>query len=355
MATVTGLTAERMIAMESATVISGQVVGTNLILTTRGGATINAGSVQGPIGPAGGAFVICTSTTRPTYSAADQGKAIYETDTKFVRIWTGTRFRLQEQIICTSTTRPTGLVAADEGVKIYETDTDIQYIWTGTSWLLANSYVAKYADATVRAGQWPSPPEGAVSYLTNSPGNLWIFQNGSWVTVGAPPGSCSPWIGTVAPLNHVLMNGQTIANAQTLYPLLWSLADPTWKVGSGLLVPDMRSRIPVGKDDMGGVAANRITVPISGFNAVVLGNTGGHQAMQSHNHTSAPHQHTPNAIASFLTHGATSLIHLQTGAGYDPGVVQDTSPATVTINSNGSGTAQNIQPSIILNWILKVL
>lgn len=350
MATITGLTAERMITMENATVISGQVVGTSLILTTRGGQTINAGSVQGPIGPAGGAFVICTSTTRPTYTGVDQGKAIYETDTKLVRIWTGTRFRLQEKIVCTSTTRPV-MVAADEGTKIYETDTDTEYTWTGTSWLLANSYVAKYADATIRASQWPAPPEGAVSYLTNSPGNLWIFQNGSWVTVGAPPGTAYPAITTVAPLNHVLMHGQTIANAQTLYPLLWSLADPTFKVGSGLFVPDMRSRIPVGKDDMGGVAANRITVPISGFNAVVLGNTGGHQAMQQHNHPITDPGHSHGTGQTLFGPG-----FIDVGPG-SQGILSNTTsnPTGITVNNNGSGNAQNIQPSIILNWVLKVL
>ncbi len=332
MATVTGLTAERLIAMENATVVSGRVVGTNLILTTKDGTDINAGTVQGPIGPAGGAFVICTSTTRPTYTAGDQGKAIYETDTKFVRIWTGTRFRLQEQIICTSTTRP-AMTAADEGVKIYETDTDTQYIWTGTSWLLANSYVASYADSTVRTSQWPSPPQGAVSYLTNSPGNLWIFQNGSWVTVGAPPGTMSPYIGTVAPLNHVLMNGQTLANAQTLYPLLWSLVDPLWKVGSGLVVPDLRGRIPIGKDDMGGVAANRVTNAGSGLHGETLGAVGGSQFTQSH------------------THGTGETVFgagLLGFAGGSEGLLTQTT-------GYGAGNSQNVQPSIILNWILKVL
>lgn len=53
MATITGLTADRMLAIEAASVVDGDVVGDNLILTQYGGAQINAGSVRGPAGPAG--------------------------------------------------------------------------------------------------------------------------------------------------------------------------------------------------------------------------------------------------------------------------------------------------------------
>jgi hypothetical protein len=64
MATITGLTADRMIAIENASVVDGDVVGDNLILTTKGGSQINAGSVRGPQGaqgPVGSALPIVTS------------------------------------------------------------------------------------------------------------------------------------------------------------------------------------------------------------------------------------------------------------------------------------------------------
>lgn len=54
MATVTGLTAARMLAIEAESIVDGDVVGDNLILTRHDGVTINAGSVRGPVGPAGG-------------------------------------------------------------------------------------------------------------------------------------------------------------------------------------------------------------------------------------------------------------------------------------------------------------
>lgn len=53
MATVTGLTADRMIEIEDASVVSGAVIDDHLILTTHGGDTIDAGDVRGPAGPSG--------------------------------------------------------------------------------------------------------------------------------------------------------------------------------------------------------------------------------------------------------------------------------------------------------------
>lgn len=62
MATVTGLTADRMLEIEAASVVDGEVVGDNLILTTRGQEQIDAGNVRGPTGhgvPAGGTAGQC--------------------------------------------------------------------------------------------------------------------------------------------------------------------------------------------------------------------------------------------------------------------------------------------------------
>ena len=53
MATVTGLTADRMLEIEAESVIDGDVVDGELILTKHDGSTINAGSVVGPAGPEG--------------------------------------------------------------------------------------------------------------------------------------------------------------------------------------------------------------------------------------------------------------------------------------------------------------
>lgn len=53
MATITGLTAERMLEIEGASVVDGEIVSGNLVLTTHDGTQINAGPVTGPQGPTG--------------------------------------------------------------------------------------------------------------------------------------------------------------------------------------------------------------------------------------------------------------------------------------------------------------
>lgn len=85
MATVTGYTAARMDAMEKATVISGTVTAGNLMLTTKGGTQINAGSVVGPTGATGaqgpgpnptGTFILGGWTTDPSGYLLLDGRTI---------------------------------------------------------------------------------------------------------------------------------------------------------------------------------------------------------------------------------------------------------------------------------------
>ena len=53
MATITGLTAERMQEIEAASIVDSEIVGGNLILIKHDGTQINAGPVIGPPGPTG--------------------------------------------------------------------------------------------------------------------------------------------------------------------------------------------------------------------------------------------------------------------------------------------------------------
>jgi hypothetical protein len=96
MATVTVYTADRMKDIENESVVSGQVVGDNLILTKYDKSVINAGNVRGPKGTNGAAgytsIVVCSSTSRPTGAALFNGLAIYETDTNKFLIWNGIRW-----------------------------------------------------------------------------------------------------------------------------------------------------------------------------------------------------------------------------------------------------------------------
>lgn len=125
MATVTGMTAARMLAIEAASVVNGAIVGGHLILTRQNLTTIDAGNVV--------SVAVVTSGTRP--GSPSTGLFIYETDTKRTYVYDGTGWRfVGNKYICTAATRPTG-TALFEGLEIYETDTKRIYVYNGTAWI----------------------------------------------------------------------------------------------------------------------------------------------------------------------------------------------------------------------------
>lgn len=74
MATVTGFTAARMLEIENASIVDGEVVGSDLILTRFDTSTINAGPVIGPTGVAGPTGPTgATGPTGPTGATGSTG------------------------------------------------------------------------------------------------------------------------------------------------------------------------------------------------------------------------------------------------------------------------------------------
>lgn len=119
-------------------------------------------------------------------------------------------------------------------------------------------------------------------------------------------------------------------------------------------LPDYRGRVGIGKDNMGGTAAGRITLAISGINGAILGAAGGSDGvalttaqMPAHNHGGV----TGGAIQGVVTWGGNWAIVTGLG-GWGDGTVGHTHP----ISTEGGGAAHpNLQPSIIVNKILRVL
>ena len=50
---------------------------------------------------------------------------------------------------------------------------------------VADQVVATFSSAATRATQWPSPPTGAVSYLEDTPGALFVYYAGAWHGLGS--------------------------------------------------------------------------------------------------------------------------------------------------------------------------
>ena len=215
--------------------------------------------------------------------------------------------------VCTSSTRPT---APFTGQMIFETDTFVLNFWNGTAW------------------------QGAVS---------------------APAGAIEAYAGSTAPTGWLLSYGQAVS--RTTYANLFAVISTTYGTGDGSTtfnLPDLRGRAVAGVDNMGGSAASRLTSTVLSASNT-LGATGGTEThtltsaqMPSHTHVQDAHGHSiqrSNSAATSVGADASALYRPQqsTGASY-----VDTQSTTATNQNTGGGGAHPIiQPTIVLNYIIK--
>ncbi len=186
-----------------------------------------------------------------------------------------------------------------------------------------------------------------------------------------PLGHAKVYYGTTLPARHLWVNGCTIGDADSgatgrangdtidLYTVLWNSANmsgsqiqlytsegvSTTKGASAaedfaahkrLCLPDMRGRVVIGIDNMGGSLANVVL----NSNANILGGTGGEE-----NHTLTVQEipsHAHSLALSSSTRGGDSGSHVLNGGGCG------------TTGSSGTDTPHNnMQPWIACNYIMR--
>jgi|WetSurMetagenome_2_1015567.scaffolds.fasta_scaffold00224_37 microcystin-dependent protein len=204
-----------------------------------------------------------------------------------------------------------------------------------------------------------------------------------------PTGAIYDFIGSVVPTGYVFLSGRTIgdassgaterANADTsaLFQLLWNSLPNTLAAVSGgrganaaadyaahktITLPDARGRAVVGRDDMGGTAASRVTVGGSGVDGTVLGNYGGAEthtltvaqlAQHGHGVNDPGHTHTYDTPTThgYNTVGGSTSMYSYTPAPGTSGLAY----TGISIQNTGSNAAHNnVQPALIANKIIKL-
>jgi microcystin-dependent protein len=232
------------------------------------------------------------------------------------------------------------------------------------------------------------------------------------------PGTMKDFLGSTAPRGWILASGRTIGNASSggteranadtleLFTLLWTdysdailpiftsagagstrgaSAAADFAANKRMSLPDLRGRGTVGKDNMGGSTAGRITSTTVTPNGTTLGAVGGtetqtlteanlaaHTHVQNaHNHTQDAHTHIQNPHSHVITlyngngttgnnlYGSVSVTPLTVNTGDSTATNQNTTAtnqATTAVNqSTGGGTAHNnLQPSFVVNKIIKL-
>lgn len=152
--------------------------------------------------------------------------------------------------------------------------------------------------------------------------------------------------------------GQAVS--RTTYATLFDRLGTAYGVGDGSTtfnLPDYRGRVGAGQDDMGGTSSDRITVAGAGFDGDVLGAVGGSQMLHAHTHgvTDPGHVHEVNPPSSS---DVTSSGNTATGTG---GLEQVSAYNTnsagtgISLVNAGTGSSQNVQPTIIVNKLIRVL
>lgn len=178
-----------------------------------------------------------------------------------------------------------------------------------------------------------------------------------------PAGSLMPYAGTTEPTGWLFCYGQAIS--RSTYAALFTAIGTTYGSGDGSTtfnVPDLRGRVIAGQDDMGGTSANRLTNQSGGLDGDTLGATGGAETHTLTEAQLASHKHFIAANTS-TTDGSPSLSASQqmatsnsTGGGPSYTLQGTSTAATIGLTSaTGSGSSHNnVQPTIILKYIIKV-
>lgn len=170
---------------------------------------------------------------------------------------------------------------------------------------------------------------GLTSYVIGGGDFVIVYCDGvGFSTVGgasAPVGTVMPTALSNAPVGWLLCYGQAIS--RTSYATLFNAIGTTYGAGDGSTtfnLPDMRGRVAVGKDNMGGSAAGRVNSS-GGIDASTLGASGGSQTKTI----------------------TTANLEMTTGGGsgysvaYNIGAPQSPSPFSI------------LQPSLVLNYMIK--
>jgi microcystin-dependent protein len=188
------------------------------------------------------------------------------------------------------------------------------------------------------------------------------FQINTTAATAFSVGTMMAWPTATVPTGWLECYGQEIST--TTYAALYAVIGTLYNTGgeSGTFrLPDMRGRVIAGEDDMGGTSANRLTGLTDGVNGDNIGWSGGLES------TTIAQANLPSynlSLSSNVITAVSGSTSSQLADSFDGGdsfnalisaSVSGTSTA-VTAASGGSGTAiNNVQPTIVLKWIILAL
>lgn len=216
----------------------------------------------------------------------------------------------------------------------------------------------------------PSAQDGRL-YYNSSQGEFRGFASGQQIAFAPPPvGSVQDYVGATEPVGWLFLDGQTIGNlasgataranddTQSLFELLWNSmanneapvsggrgvdATTDFNAGKTINLPDLRGRVAMGKDNMGGTDAGRVTSSsTNGGNADTLGGSGGSQTHTLSTNEMPSHTHEVYYGSAGASGGNIRQVTSAPGNG-----------SRTSSSTGGNGAHSNTQPWLALNKIIK--
>lgn len=200
------------------------------------------------------------------------------------------------------------------------------------------SFAVERGTLSNRAIRWN---ESAGYFDLTNDGSTYSQIQTTATIVSIPAGIITPYAGSSAPTGYLLCFGQAVS--RTTHATLFAVISTTYGTGNGSTtfnLPDLRGRIPLGLDNMGGSTASRITsASTNGANSTTLGGAGGSETHTLDISQMPAHTHPI---------GNTS----DRGAGGGGGILQNN--GNINSGSTGGGGAHsNTQPWLALNYLIK--
>ena len=178
---------------------------------------------------------------------------------------------------------------------------------------------------------------------------------------GAPIGCPIPYFGSSAPTNHLLCYGQTMGNIssgadvtgseyETLFNVVKECSPNTgsesFAGNDTVVIPDLRGRVIAGYDSMGGVSADRLTGLSGGVDGDTLGASGG---VETHTLTTSEIPAHTHQQRYYGNTGGTPPF----GASLSNNATNAADMGPITGPTGGDGAHNNVQPTTILNMIVR--
>jgi len=167
-----------------------------------------------------------------------------------------------------------------------------------------------------------------------------------------------PYAGATAPDWGLFCDGSAVS--RTTYSDLFAVIGTQYGTGDGSTtfnLPNIAGRVIAGKES----SASKLTSAVSGVDGATLGATGGNQAMHGHTHTATTGNDTPDHTHTY-DKSSGSVVATSGGSQGFPTTTTSTASGgasarhthSVTVETAGAGSSQNVQPTIVLNMVIVI-